>query len=517
MISRQTLVSQLEGGTNFQEISLPSGKFTQPDTMTMIQIEKERLDTFRNKLSHNTSLAHVAGQLPEEVVQSWLKPRYNRASVANNSVHTSARDTISTATNIGYGSSSSNSGDMKHMDDAGDRNDMRNMRDMHNMRDTGERFNNRGTTVNYYSNTPMPSGQQPISAAAMLAGLTSGNLTTSFNSVNSMSHGNDKGNGNRSGGKISIGHVNANQGATDSAYGCYLNFKENENIPIPDMLLSLFSENIQQQRGMLYGMRNPDSFYKCLLLLQNAEYIMNTKYKRDQDVMTLKTTISNAAKSLFEKLDYVANLSKSPASAQSLADAITKENHTDPGVFQFCADYLSKPLYIVSMDEKKIWHYKCLNPNLNNQGGYFIVDYQGCYLPFYHADTAHLVHLPLTTIKKAGFRECNTDQPDTSYGFYVKKPVIQADAHHNTDKSSKSTDITTTLPSKSSELSESLESPDMIALDSLAREKLADLQVKAKQLGIDIRKTNKKGKKVNKLKAELWDELNVALKNMNNA
>lgn len=427
MISRQNLISQLGTNTNFHAIPLPSGKFTQPNTQAMIQMEKDRLDSLRDDLAHNTSLANVAGQLPPEVVQEWLKPRHQRQTQNTTQSPSHLSQSV-------INSSIVNSG------------------------------NNMGSGQGLH-----------VSAASMLAGLVPTN-----NSYSGMNTTND---------------VAANMGS--AAYGSYLSFKENESIPIPEVMLGLFTHNRYQKNGMLYGMRNPDSFYKCLILLRNAEYIMNTKYKRTQDVMTMKTSFSNVAKIVFENLNYIEKLSLAPSSGQALADAITKENHTEKAIFQFCADYLEHPIFIVNMEDKKIWHYKCLDTSntKDTNTGYLIVDYHGCYLPFYHADTAHMVTLSLETIKRAGFRECNLDSPDSKYPFYTRALHVLPQQQE--------------LPSSNEGTSESEGSgtTNKITLDTLSREKLADLQVKAKQLGIDIRKQNKKGNMVNKLKAELWADL----------
>lgn len=387
MISRQNLITQLETNNNFKSIPLPHGKFTQPTTKDILQMDKARLHNIRDELTNKTSLPDIIGQITPETLQDWLKPKYTKN--ANNDV--------------------------------------------------------------------MQSGT--ISAADMLQQSANNQIT----------------------------------------YGAYMSFKENEKITLPQMILPLFSlDKQQQQSGMLYGMRNPDSFYKCILLLSNASYIINTKYKRDQDVLTLKTTISNAAKTIYDQLNYISKLSNIPCTAQALSNAITKENHTEPGVFQCCADYLEHPIYIVNMDDKKIHHYRCLDTQFDTRPGYVIVNYQGCYLPFYHAETQHLVNIPLELMKQHGFRECNTDNPDTKYGFYILQQL-----------NNESNNISTT---KLEQPNKVVSQEQNITLTSISQEKIIDLQTKAKLLGISIQKPNKKGKMINKLKAELYSDIENALK-----
>lgn len=480
MLSRQAIISKLESETNFPDIAIPTSKYTQPDTYTMLQMDSERINMLRQELTDYTSIPDVIGQLPEETLQQWLRKRPQR-NTFNDNTSTPNNMTTPHGNNNNHSQSRYNTNETYPYSN-----------------NTGHSSHTNNSTNNYsnhYSNNYNSSGG--VSAASVLAGMD----PTSVMGFQSMLRGHGKGVNSSD----SSGH---NQ--QKSAYGSYLNFRENENIGIPESILPLFSNDTNQQRGMLYGMRNPDSLYKCLLLLHDAVYIMNTKYKRDQDVMTLKTTLSNAAKINYDELNYDKLLAKGPGSANRLASAILKENHSGPDVLQYVADHYKKPIFVVNMAESKVWHYKCLaNDDVNNTTGYVLIDYQGCYLPFYHAATHHMVTITPEIIKAAGYIEVNGQEE-----FYITRIYIDLSSK---DSSNPNTNPNTIINISSTNDTSSTNDINVkhgsITLDPISKEKVSSLQTKAKKLGIDIKKDSdkKSGKRVNKLKNELWNDIALVL------
>ena len=66
-------------------------------------------------------------------------------------------------------------------------------------------------------------------------------------------------------------------------------YTENETAQIPEILLHIFkSAHINIDKWYIYGVKNPESFYKSFRFLNSMDFIIKNKSDKKNDIITLK-------------------------------------------------------------------------------------------------------------------------------------------------------------------------------------------------------------------------------------
>ena len=180
------------------------------------------------------------------------------------------------------------------------------------------------------------------------ANYTMDNEIENMNTSTTVSSGNGNGNGN--------GNSNSN---SNGAVGNYkqrdiqqeiipskslIIYSENEVANIPEILLRLFPSNILNPSDWyIYGIKNPESFYKSFLLLSKVDFIIKNKTEKKNDVATFKREMAIQYENFYKTLNY----RKLRFSRNEMVYNLTSvDNYTEYDVLQFVADY-SKLNFII--------------------------------------------------------------------------------------------------------------------------------------------------------------------------
>jgi len=82
-------------------------------------------------------------------------------------------------------------------------------------------------------------------------------------------------------------------------------YVENETAPLPEVILNLLSTvgNCQDE-WYIYGVKNPESFYKSFLLLTQLDFIIKNKTEKKNEVATFKREMALHYETFYKTLEY---------------------------------------------------------------------------------------------------------------------------------------------------------------------------------------------------------------------
>lgn len=172
-------------------------------------------------------------------------------------------------------------------------------------------------------------------------------------------------------------------------YSSYLNYSENSTFDLPEDLLELLGEQVNDT-VKLYGIKNPNSFIKSVILLNEPNYMVFNKYQMNQAVFKWRTDLA------YHYKNNTKSFSKLPrADLQNLETTVLRENFHNSAVAQLAAshtgkniiilDYINKQyeVYLANMKNHILYSGKTIENwcNTDDKKYYLIIKYQDCYLP----------------------------------------------------------------------------------------------------------------------------------------
>ena len=82
-------------------------------------------------------------------------------------------------------------------------------------------------------------------------------------------------------------------------------YTENETAQIPEILLSIFTAaRINIDKWYIYGVKNPESFYKSFRFLHAMDFIIKNKSDKKNDIITLKREMALHYETFYKTLNY---------------------------------------------------------------------------------------------------------------------------------------------------------------------------------------------------------------------
>ena len=139
-------------------------------------------------------------------------------------------------------------------------------------------------------------------------------------------------------------------------------YMENEVANIPEILLNLLPTDLfKPDEWYIYGVKNPESFYKSFLLLSKVDFIIKNKTEKKNEVATFKREMAIQYETLYKSLNY--RKLRFPRN-DMVNNLINIDNYTEYDLLQYIADY-SKINYII-LD---IITEKYIDIKYNNNGG----------------------------------------------------------------------------------------------------------------------------------------------------
>ena len=173
-------------------------------------------------------------------------------------------------------------------------------------------------------------------------------------------------------------------------------YNENEIAQLPESILNLFNyfdPIINVNLLYIYGIKNPESFYKSFLLLYKVDFIIKNNTEKKNEVATFKREMAIQYETFYKTLNY----RQYKFSRNDMVSNLTNiDNYTDYDVFQYIADYTKNNFIIVDIiNEKYInitYNENEIIPNIiGNSNQYFlIIKYSAnTYLPLMNSSGNH--------------------------------------------------------------------------------------------------------------------------------
>ena len=126
-------------------------------------------------------------------------------------------------------------------------------------------------------------------------------------------------------------------------------YNENEIAQLPEILLQLFNyfvPCIDVNLLYLYGVKNPESFYKSFLFLYKVDFIIKNNTEKKNEVATFKREMAIHYETFYKTLNY----RKYKFSRTNMVSNLTNvDNYTDYDIFQYIADYTKNNFIILDI------------------------------------------------------------------------------------------------------------------------------------------------------------------------
>ena len=217
-------------------------------------------------------------------------------------------------------------------------------------------------------------------------------------------------------------------------YDTYLNYSENDKVILPEILSTIFNDNsindtYKDDKIFLYGVKNPESYYKTILLLTNIEFIVKNKYESNQALLTFKKKIAYALQSYYDDNNFKLFPEKYFNPQKAVKNILNKENYVDIGIHQYICMHLKKNILIFNLQEKtfQYFSYKLNNQiEIVNNDCYLLINNNGVYLPCMNTNKKHLFNKEIINYIKNKYSWEN-------YDMYLKfdESKLVIDARHN--------------------------------------------------------------------------------------
>ena len=82
-------------------------------------------------------------------------------------------------------------------------------------------------------------------------------------------------------------------------------YGENEIANIPEILIKLLPYDLfKPEEWYIYGVKNPESFYKSFLLLTKVDFIIKNKTEKNNEVATFKREMAIQYETFYKKFNY---------------------------------------------------------------------------------------------------------------------------------------------------------------------------------------------------------------------
>lgn len=195
-------------------------------------------------------------------------------------------------------------------------------------------------------------------------------------------------------------------------YDTFISYQENELISAPPAIMDLMSGIAPTQRVFLYGLKNPESFYKAVLVASRPDFITKTKQNRVNDIFTFKKEIGMSVRDPARTKEYLRITDPSFNPDTISGNLVDKETYVDDALAQATCDFVGRSLIVFDLVGKTFKTYRTgfwANDKLGE--AYTLILYQGAYLPVIHVDTRNLLDGDALANKLvAQFEHTNRDQ-----------------------------------------------------------------------------------------------------------
>jgi len=184
-------------------------------------------------------------------------------------------------------------------------------------------------------------------------------------------------------------------------------YTENETAPLPEIILNLFNlVGLSVNDWYIYGVKNPESFYKSFMLLTKMDFIIKNKNEKKNEVATFKREMAIQYETFYKTLEY----RKLRFPHFEMVHKLTSiDNYAEYDAIKYMVDYSQVNIIILDIIGEKYLDIKYTPHNLlQNTGGtsseefVIIIKYSNnTYLPLMNSSIGHkLKSSILETINK---------------------------------------------------------------------------------------------------------------------
>lgn len=168
------------------------------------------------------------------------------------------------------------------------------------------------------------------------------NYTNTKTNTNTNTHNSrDSSNGRK--GSYAGRDVDSNfNGSTESNEGeipskSLIVYMENEAATLPEILITMLKGvGVNLDDWYLYGVKNPESFYKCFMLLTKMDFIIKNKTEKKNEVATFKREMAMHYETFYKELEY--RKLRFPK-FEMIHNLTNTDNYTGYDAIKYTADY----------------------------------------------------------------------------------------------------------------------------------------------------------------------------------
>ncbi len=278
----------------------------------------------------------------------------------------------------------------------------------------------------------------------------------------------------------------------------FLSYTENEVVNIPEVINNIIPN---KDEWYIYGLCNPDSLYKAILLLSQSDYILKNNTDKENYVPTFKREIAIKLEQMFKKYKYY---NKHRFVKTDMLNQLLNMNVVNYPLMILLADYIKSNICILDIITKKYTYY--ISNTAESSGFNFILkDNNDVYLPVMNSNGDHLIDESVLEYIKIYFeRDCIPRQFKERICVFKNEEIESNNTENNSPESNNTENNSTENNSP-----ENNSADEVLKLNLSRSEKsygLKELQDIATRLGIDTHKIGKK-KTINKTKNELYNEI----------
>ena len=178
-------------------------------------------------------------------------------------------------------------------------------------------------------------------------------------------------------------------------------YSENNTCNIPEIIINLFSSNIFKiSEWYIYGVKNPESFYKSFLLLFKTDFIIKNKTETKNEVTTFKREMAIQYETFYKKLNY----RKLHFPRNDMINNLTNtDNYTEYDLLQYISDYNKVNYIILDIINEKYIDIKYIS-DTDNTDYFIIIKYaSNTYLPLMNSNGNHYFNIKILDIISKNF------------------------------------------------------------------------------------------------------------------
>jgi len=206
-------------------------------------------------------------------------------------------------------------------------------------------------------------------------------------------------------------------------------YTENETAPLPETLLEMFKQvKMDNSDWYIYGLKNPESFYKSFLLLSKLDFIIKNKTEKKNEVATFKREMALQYETFYNELEY----RKLRFHRYEMIHNLTSvDNYTEYDVLKYITDYNKLNLLVLDIINNKYldiaYTENTLGPitNITSNGSgsgsepntsvvrqwYVVIKYvNGIYLPLMRSNGKHYVNNDFLEVIKINYERVLLDK-----------------------------------------------------------------------------------------------------------